>query len=820
MRRFTLRKISTTALVLAVGAALASATAHGQLIFVANSNNNTVGEYTTSGAVVNASLVSGLSDPYGIAVSGSDLFVTNQNTGTIGEYTTSGAVVNASLVSGLSDPFGVAVSGSDLFVTNYYNNTIGEYTTSGAVVNASLVSGLHSPFGIAVSGSHLFVVNNGSESIGEYTTSGAVVNASLVSGLSYPAGVVVVGSNLYVTNQTANTIGEYTTSGAVVNASLISGVSNPYGIATSGSDLFVTILGTDSIGEYTTSGAVVNAALISGLNNPQGLALSGTNLFVGNYSNGTIGEYTTSGGTVNPSLVSTNGPYFGLAVSGTDLFCANPGSGSISEFTTSGATVHSPLISGYAAARILVSGADLFVTGDWLGGLEEFTTSGGVVNASLDSGFGSALGIAELDSDLFIADGYDGTIGEYTTSGAVVNRSLVSGLNSPSGIALVNAVPEPATLTLLFAALLGLGAIYLRRRWAKATVQLLLAAALVAAAVAAQANVFKMGGTISGGTWTGDASLSFVTVGDAGNAADPSTGFGSVGYTYQMGKYDVTTAQYVQFLNAVAKNDSYGVFNADMATYYPTYCGVNIGISRSGSPGGYTYAVIGNGNLPAFDVSWGDAARFCNWLQNGQPTGAERPRTTESGAYNLGGATSQTALMAVTRSSSATYVIPTENEWYKAAFYEGGGTEAGYWLYPTQSNTAPSNVLSSTGTNNANFDDGTYTDPLGLLTPVGEFDESPGPYGTYDMGGDVFQWNEANFYGAYRGLRGGSYYYGSNYLDSVFRSHDDPSGDNAFYGFRVAVVPEPTSIALLLAGGLCLLAYAWRRRRQAAWVKV
>ncbi len=303
MRRFTLRKISTTALVLAVGAALASATAHGQLIFVANSNNNTVGEYTTSGAVVNAFLVSGLSDPYGIAVSGSDLFVTNQNTGTVGEYTTSGAVVNASLVSGLSDPFGIAVSGSDLFVTNYYNNTIGEYTTSGAVVNASLVSGLHSPFGIAVSGSHLFVVNNGSESIGEYTTSGAVVNASLVSGLSYPAGVVVVGSNLYVTNQTANTIGEYTTSGAVVNASLISGVSNPYGIATSGSDLFVTILGTDSIGEYTTSGAVVNASLVSGLSNlPVAVAvMSGPITWTG----GTNGSWDTSTANWAASVSST-----------------------------------------------------------------------------------------------------------------------------------------------------------------------------------------------------------------------------------------------------------------------------------------------------------------------------------------------------------------------------------------------------------------------------------------------------------------------------------------------------------------------------------
>jgi hypothetical protein len=83
-------------------------------------------------------------------VSGSDLFVTNTANGTIGEYTTSGATVNASLVSGLNSPIGIAVSGSDLFVTNQGSGTIGEYTTSGTTVNASLVSGLNAPFGIAV----------------------------------------------------------------------------------------------------------------------------------------------------------------------------------------------------------------------------------------------------------------------------------------------------------------------------------------------------------------------------------------------------------------------------------------------------------------------------------------------------------------------------------------------------------------------------------------------------------------------------------------------------------------------------------------------
>ena len=86
--------------------------------------------------------------------------------------------------------------------------------------------------------------------------------------------------------------------------------------------------------------------------------------------------------------------------------------------------------------------------------------------------------------------------------------------------------------------------------------------------------------------------------------------------------------------------------------------------------------------------------------------------------------------MAVTRSPTATWVIPTNNEWYKSAYYVGGGTNAGYWLYPTQDNDAPvSNLLSTAGTNNANFFStvtDSNTDPVNFLTSVGAFGALPG----------------------------------------------------------------------------------------------
>jgi formylglycine-generating enzyme len=308
---------------------------------------------------------------------------------------------------------------------------------------------------------------------------------------------------------------------------------------------------------------------------------------------------------------------------------------------------------------------------------------------------------------------------------------------------------------------------------------------------------------------SGKTSFQFVTVGDPGNAPD-STGYGSVPYTYQMGEFDVTVAQYTQFLNAVASTDPYGLYDPSMN---PNSSIGSCGIYRNGSAGSYTYTYAStNANFPVNFVSWGSVARFCNWLDNGQlDTGEEKSSTTEDGSYDLNGAVTDQQLDAITRTPNATYAIPTENEWYKAAYYKSGSANAGYWQYPTRSDSGPSNSLSITGTNNANYDNGGFTDPTTFLTSVGTFMDSPGPYGTFDMGGNVYEWTEG-FDKNVRTIRGGSWNDGMAGLASDTFLSDGPSQENVDVGFRVVELPEPGIAGLV--GFVYLMTIRSRRPNQ------
>ena len=318
----------------------------------------------------------------------------------------------------------------------------------------------------------------------------------------------------------------------------------------------------------------------------------------------------------------------------------------------------------------------------------------------------------------------------------------------------------------------------------------------------------------------GQNSVQFVNVGDPGNAPD-SNGHGAVAYSYQIGTYDVTAAQYAVFLNAVAASDPLGLWNSQMASGHAA-----AGILQNGSSGNFTYGVIpGHENFPVNYISWGSAARFVNWLQNGQPMGVEGPGTTETGAYSLNRLFQDTDLLGVTRNPGAHYVIPTDDEWYKAAYYKGGSKTAGYWSYATKSNTTPSNILSSTGTNNANVDTITfennmfvdhYSDPVNFLTSVGTFASSPGPYGTFDQQGDVSQWTETllnpnlppPFPPVEWRTRGGTF-------SSTAANKNDTSGGlgpNVAATLRIAIVPEPGGLTICVAGAVTLLLLLFRRR--------
>ena len=303
-----------------------------------------------------------------------------------------------------------------------------------------------------------------------------------------------------------------------------------------------------------------------------------------------------------------------------------------------------------------------------------------------------------------------------------------------------------------------------------------------------------------------------VGVGDVGNVNDThGAGYGGVSYAYNIGKYEVTNAQYSEFLNAVADvADPNGLYNADMGGGWND----TGGITRSGSYGSYTYTARDNrDNRPVNYVSWYDTLRFANWLHNGQSAGAQGPSTTEDGAYDM------SLGSGVVRKLGALYFLPNENEWYKAAYYKGGGTDAGYWDYPTQSDTAPTAELPA-GTDmvngSANYKkDGNFLDTTYYTTEVGAYNAKPSEsaYGTFDQGANVWEWNETTIVGNFRGWRGGSSATTDSMLLAASRygwsllNPEDPAT-----GFRIAAaVPEPGSV-LVWAGLAVGLIWFGRRK--------
>ena len=295
------------------------------------------------------------------------------------------------------------------------------------------------------------------------------------------------------------------------------------------------------------------------------------------------------------------------------------------------------------------------------------------------------------------------------------------------------------------------------------------------------------------------ATIGTVAVGDPGNLADARGGDyepnGAVSYTYRIGKYEVTNTQYAEFLTA------YDTDGTDPLDLY------EVGMQIADDGGGAYSAASGHEQKPLKYTTFWRALRFANWLHNGQPTDGTG---TEDGAYTLeGGTATPSNDNTVTRNAGWKWALTSEDEWYKAAYYKGGGTSAGYWDYPTGTDTAPTTEVPPGGANSANF----APSAVGDTSNVGAYTSSASPYGTFDQGGNLTEYTERLYSAASggtggsmaRGIRGGDW--DANDITYLIASKDswswawhDGAGSRQNFGFRVVQIPEPASAVLLLLG--------------------
>jgi formylglycine-generating enzyme required for sulfatase activity len=266
------------------------------------------------------------------------------------------------------------------------------------------------------------------------------------------------------------------------------------------------------------------------------------------------------------------------------------------------------------------------------------------------------------------------------------------------------------------------------------------------------------------------------TVGDAGNACDDEPDFGCYGdvdYIYRIATYEVTNAQYVEFLTAKAADDPLGLYNPGMAT-------APGGIMRSGNPGDYIYsAVPGREDMPVSYVSFFDTLRFANWLHNGQGDG-----DTETGAYTLLGGTPTPSNLLVQRNAEATIWVATDEEWYKAAHYD---TASGSYSEYQTGTDVPVVCTAPTATPNTANCDGFDGSGPGDFTDAGSYPGSPSANGTFDQCGNALEWVDG-LVGVLeqRIMRGGGYWHPPERLGREIRDYDDPWVESARVGFRVA----------------------------------
>jgi formylglycine-generating enzyme required for sulfatase activity len=211
----------------------------------------------------------------------------------------------------------------------------------------------------------------------------------------------------------------------------------------------------------------------------------------------------------------------------------------------------------------------------------------------------------------------------------------------------------------------------------------------------------------------------------------------------------------------------------------------HIGIQKTSSNGTDTYKVdAGLEEYPVTYVSWFDAARYANWMANGKPAGSQGPATTEDGAYTMGSSSIVRNSINPNTGAPPTFWLLNESEWYTSAYLKSDGTAL--WSYPTQSNSAPD----STGANPSNF--ANFGGAFGETTPVGFFDQSPGPFGTFDQAGNVREWTETLDTSSgtpMRIIRGGSWADPASSMKGDESHIADPNLEDDKTGFRIGGAP-------------------------------
>ena len=263
--------------------------------------------------------------------------------------------------------------------------------------------------------------------------------------------------------------------------------------------------------------------------------------------------------------------------------------------------------------------------------------------------------------------------------------------------------------------------------------------------------------------------MEFVTIGNPNNAAD-TTGSpnpaGSVAYTYNLGKYEVSRGQ-------IDKANSAGSLGITYTSYSSTV------------------------NKPGTGISWYEAATYVNWLNTS--TGGTAAYKFVGGNFQLWSAGDEGYnANNLFRNSLAKYVIASSNEWYKGAY---GNADGSWSNFPNGTNIAPTAVAGGTDANTAVYGQSASTGPADINNAGGL-----SSYGTMGQGGNVWEWNETaydgsnNTAGETRELRGGAWSSNSGLLDASYRLNYNPSSESSIVGFRVASVPEPSTGLLVLLG--------------------